>query len=581
MLVLLAEQGLKYSIFHPALASKTHQKLSHTTPTLNNTYMLHTTDYKHFRVVKADGAEFSFEGASSAKPALPGDTVEMKAGIVTSVTKRAKHPNLVGTLELASKFRFGMTSRNVLIFRFVPFNESYPPFFVGCSQTDMSKNMLALIEFSNWDAGTCPRGNLVRMFGACGDLVAEEEALLAHACLTSWKRDETTQLQPPAGCPGQHITIGNTFHIDPPGCRDIDDAITLRQIDSGIVEVKIHIADVASWLATNPQLHTKAAEIGQTYYRDGVAVKPMFPVNLSEGLFSLLPGQERSTWTLTLFWNTATAAPVSDCCTWTSEKIVVRESYTYVTIYESPHAALLRQITSGLAGRDLTDSHEWVEQLMLLYNREVAQTLRATGTGILRRHAGKDLARYEALAALGLPADKLAMHGGEYCLATDADTKHWGLQVDAYCHASSPIRRWADCINQMILRKKVLSGIVFTKESLAEQVAALNEKGKRAKTFERDLLFVRVLLRGHTDIPLEGVVAEMHLTKTKLWVPTWGRMVTSRQTVTNCSPGDRVAITYYADPTQRAWKRRIVIQFQTLTKIDAQPPTQPQLSNAT
>ena len=534
--------------------------------------MLHTTDYKHFAVVLSNGQTLAtFEGAVLAKPALPGDTVEYKNGQVLGVTKRAKHPNLVGTLELASKFRFGMTSRNVPIFRFTPFNESYPPFFVGSSQKDLSTNMLAVIEFSNWDSDTCPRGNLVQTIWPCGDLAAEEKAILLNACLTTWKKGEAETLQVPALCPGMHTTIGTTFHIDPPGCKDIDDAITLRRIDDTIVEVKIHIADVASWLLTNPTLYTKAADIGQTYYLDGVAMKPMFPPHLSEGLFSLLPGQERRAWTLTFLWDTeARTAPTN--LTWSLERIVVSESYTYITAYTSPHAALLRDITSTLAGRDLTDSHEWVEQLMLLYNREVARILKADGNGVLRRHAGKDVARYEAYAALGLPADRLAMLGGEYCLPTEADSKHWGLGVDAYCHASSPIRRWADCINQVALRESVL---VKTDYSLVaeyslvrpteERVAALNEKSKRAKAYERDVHFARILLGGKERTGIEAIVAEVSDTKTKLWVPKWNRMINSKQVAQGAALGDHVTLSFFADPKQRSWKRRVVVEFQQQT----------------
>ena len=532
--------------------------------------MLHTIDYKHFAVILSNGQTLAtFEGAVLAKTALPGDTVEYKNGQVLSVTKRVKHPNLVGTLELASKFRFGMTSRNVPIFRFTPFNESYPPFFVGSSQKDLSTNMLAVIEFSNWDSGTCPRGNLVQTIGPCGDLAAEEKAILLNACLTTWKKGEAETLQVPALCPGMHTTVGTTFHIDPPGCKDIDDAITLRRIDDTIVEVKIHITDVASWLLTNPTLYIKAADIGQTYYLDGAAMKPMFPPHLSEGLFSLLPGQERCAWTLTFLWDTeARAAPTN--FTWSLERIVVSESYTYITAYTSPHAALLRDITSTLAGRDLTDSHEWVEQLMLLYNREVARILKADGNGVLRRHAGKDVARYEAYAALGLPADRLAMLGGEYCLPTEADSKHWALGVDAYCHASSPIRRWADCMNQVALRESVLTKTDYSlvaEYSLVrpteERVAALNEKSKRAKAYERDVHFARILLGVQQRTGIEAIVAEVSDTKTKLWVPKWNRMISSKQV--GAALGDRVTLSFFADPKQRSWKRRVVVEFQQQT----------------
>lgn len=523
--------------------------------------MLKTKDYKHFTVVFPGGDVSTFEGAVSAKPALPGDIVEMKCGMVSSVKQRAKHAPLVGVLELASKTLFGMTSRKIPIYRFTPFQQAYPPFFVGCSQKDTSKHMLALIAFSEWDKGTCPRGNLVQLFGPCGDIPSEEQALLADACLTTWKKGETENLSIPQEIPGIFTTFGETFHIDPPGCKDIDDAVTIRTIVDALVEVKIHIADVASWILANPSLK-KAAEIGQTYYKGGMAVKPMFPSHLSEGTFSLLPREERQTVTLSFIWDTVEKT-VSSSPTWTIEKTTVQLSYTYVTVYKSPYAAILREITSCLAGRDITDSHEWVEQLMLYYNRTAADILKGVGRGVLRRHAGKDLTRYAALEAIGLPADKLAMYGGEYCVCTDTDTQHWGLGLDIYCHATSPIRRWSDCINQIILRRHIMpNGVALLPDDI-DAVDALNKSSKRVKGFERDVHFARLLLGGIPNEPMEAIITEITDVKTKLWIPSWNRIITSYSVKEGSKPGDKVVATFFADPMQRAWKRRIVVRFST------------------
>jgi exoribonuclease R len=523
--------------------------------------MLKTKDYKHFTVIYPDGRVSTFEGAGSAKPALPGDIVEMKDDIVSSVKERVKHGPLVGVLELASKIRFGMTSRNIPIYRFTPLQQAYPPFFVGCSQKDTSKNMLVLVAFSEWDKGTCPRGNLVQLFGPCGDISSEEQALLADACLTSWKKAETENISVPPEIPGIFTTFGETFHIDPPGCKDIDDAITIRTIIDALVEVKIHIADVASWILANPSLK-KAAEIGQTYYKDGMAVKPMFPSHLSEDTFSLLPRQERQTVTLSFIWDTVEKR-ISSSPTWTIEKTTVQLSYTYITVYKSPYAPILREITSCLAGRDITDSHEWVEQLMLYYNRTAAHILKGVGRGVLRRHAGKDLTRYAALEAIGLPADKLAMYGGEYCLCTDTDTQHWGLGLDIYCHATSPIRRWSDCINQIILRRHILpNGVALLPDDI-DAVDALNKSSKRVKAFERDVHFARLLLGGIPNEPMDAIITEITDIKTRLWIPLWNRIITSYSVQEGSKPGDKVVATFFADPTQRAWKRRIVVRFST------------------
>ena len=42
--------------------------------------------------------------------------------------------------------------------------------------------------------------------------------------------------------------------IDPPGCKDIDDALHARDLPNGNVEVGIHIADVTYYMKHNSAL---------------------------------------------------------------------------------------------------------------------------------------------------------------------------------------------------------------------------------------------------------------------------------------------------------------------------------------
>ena len=492
--------------------------------------MLTTKDYKHFRV-----GDIVFEGADKALKALPGDCVTVGDGQVTGIVARVEHKHIVGTLELAGKIRYGMTSRNVPIYLFTPFAESYPPFFVGCSQKDVSKNVLAKIDFAHWDDGTCPRGTLTHIFGAAGDIAAEEAALACHASPIRWKKLEPL-IEPE---PLDYTPRGMTFHVDPPGCRDIDDAITLTPVEGGM-EVKIHIADVASWLLVNPQLWM-ASHISQTLYKGGVAIHPMFPAELSEGRFSLLPGTDRRAWTLTFLWKGFVSEP-----SWSLEMIRVKGSYSYSSIHKSMFANDLEEICSGLAKRHITDSHEWIEQLMLFYNREAAKLL--GGRGVLRRHAGKFQERFAAYEAAGLPADRLAVAAGEYCLGSDTNTRHCGLGEDLYCHASSPIRRWADCVNQLVMRRKILSSVAASQV----EVDYMNARSKAIKAYERDLTFMHALLTGPKEVV--GIVAEPG----RVWVSAWGRIVKGE---TQLAAGTPVTVKYFCDATKRNWKRRMVLNI--------------------
>lgn len=507
-------------------------------------YILKTKDYKTFQA-----GSIIFEGASKANKALPGDVVTYQNDKLEIVI-RAPHKNIVGILELASKTRYGFTSRQIPIYLFIPWNESYPPFYVGSSYHDLTKNVIAVVDFESW-LSNCPRGNCRRIIGPCGSIEAEEEGLLLNTCSVSkWKLEPLMNALPPkqgGSCLNENV---QTFHVDPEGCRDIDDAISLWFIDATL-EVRIHIANVASTLLTNEWLW-KAQDIGQTIYRDGKVVLSMLPPNVEEKM-SLLPGQYRQTITLGFSWNHVKKV---HAIKWYQQEIIVKESYTYETIMNSVHAPVLKILTSDLAKKELTDSHDWIAELMLFYNKEAAKVLR-NSSGLLRRHGAPDLELLSQLELITAP-NYLAYKSGEYCKATEPDIKHWGLQSEVYCHASSPIRRWADCVNQMNLIKILFDNSVSVIEC---DPSKLNVISKKVKSYERDLLFLRVLLNGEKEC--KGVVISKSPGKMKVWIESWLRVVSVYPHVggnVNELVGSRLTLKVFFDAGKRNWKKRLVLQ---------------------
>jgi exoribonuclease R len=520
--------------------------------------MLQSKRYEIFQV-----GEQRFEGAANAKPALPGDIVEVEGGRVATIVKRGNHKGLVGVLEVASKARYGFTKRGAPIYLFTPWNEAYPQLYVGSTVADTSKNLLVVVDVLDWDStSNLPRGDCREVLGPCGDLPTEEAGLARHACPAPWKLKEVGCLAERAIPPlPPSRNMGTTFHVDPPGCRDIDDAITIWPITEEEWEVRIHIADVATLLATNPWLH-KAASLGQTLYRDGAVVAGMLPA-VAEEACSLLPHERRRT--LTLAFHIFDCGIVFDV-QWLYEEIVVTESYTYESVLDSAHAPALKMVATALKGSATHDPHEWIEQLMLFYNREAAAVLQKAKKGILRKHSEPDwnlLSRLEGYQQVGVP-EYLAYRAGEYCAATDANPQHWGLDAELYTHASSPIRRWADCVNQTVLLNHLFSAGL--PDLPGAEPAALNAVAKRGRGYERDLFFVRTLLGGAAPTPL-GIVVEVNPTTklVKVWVDAWKRLVHAKKPLDGWAeepiPGEVRRLSVYYDPSARNWKRRMVLQL--------------------
>ncbi|KAI1890439.1 hypothetical protein AGOR_G00153720 [Albula goreensis] len=85
-----------------------------------------------------------------------------------------------------------------------------------------------------------------------------------------------------------------TFTIDPVGSKDLDDAISVRDLGRHY-EVGVHIADIASFVTKDSPTDKYAQKQGTTFYPPEKEPAHMFPKDLSADFFSLLPGCDRRT----------------------------------------------------------------------------------------------------------------------------------------------------------------------------------------------------------------------------------------------------------------------------------------------
>ncbi|NXX45663.1 HELZ2 Helicase, partial [Tricholaema leucomelas] len=83
-----------------------------------------------------------------------------------------------------------------------------------------------------------------------------------------------------------------TFTVDPQGARDLDDAISVKDLGSSY-EIGIHIADVAGVIPKGSALDQEAKRRGVTYYAPNQDPVCMFPPRISHDACSLLPQKER------------------------------------------------------------------------------------------------------------------------------------------------------------------------------------------------------------------------------------------------------------------------------------------------
>lgn len=527
------------------------------------THKLSTKDYVSFSV--GNVVNISLDQIDRG---LPGDEMELTANRTTwKVFHRVDHPHLVGVLDVMSKYVYGMSTRGVSQYLFTPYNKSYPPFIVGCADKDRSSNKIVVVTFASWESSQkFPKGSLVSTLGLSGDLAAEANALQLQYSpwnLKKFNLSNTFDLQ------NEHrINLSGTptLNIDPEGCKDIDDIITVYRDATDFVNIVITIADVSEIIDIGSPIDRHAQKTGQTLYSEFHKPRNMLPSILSEDALSLLPGKKRLGVSLFMKFIPLTQLIISDF----RETIVENNaSYTYENVKTDAPKEIISDIcyaAKSLGCNDINDPHKWVETFMIHYNKEVAKKLNSLKLGIFRgqlKSVRNDLEVYNRICP------ELAHEAALYVSPINL-IPHYSLRCEAYCYASSPIRRYVDIVNQRylksIIRKEWDLVTISQMADFETIISQQNALQKGAKAQSRDDFLLKQIATNPGKI-VDGVVFSFDATeqKMKVYVPQWKRLVKVRNVSEQYSEGDKVTLKYYYNPNNVSWKNRIVFETTTTT----------------
>jgi exoribonuclease R len=536
--------------------------------------ILQTKDYTNFNILSDLGnVIYSFTGAKIANKCLAGDHVNWD-GERCQLELRDEHPPIVGTLELTNKSKYGLTSRGIPIYLFTPYKKCYPHFIVGCSEKDVSKNRIGIIKFEKWENNsTFPRGLLQQVLGVSGNFEAEKQALIWQA--SPWKYPKGEYLAQSTEKRNRKKLDGFTFNIDPEGCKDIDDVFTFKQLTEDTWQITITISDVATFVEDGSVVDIYASLIGQTLYdTNGTVLRPMLPKEYSEQTCSLIPNKESYGISLQFNWNGKEITNKE----WFESQIKNDISYTYEEFQKLnlSYKDILQSIVSYLAKTEVNDSHKWVEYMMILYNTEAGRLLKESKMGILRRHDKPDLVRLEKYKKYIPELEKLAFSAAEYCLAEEIETSHFGLSSDNYTHASSPIRRYADLLNQRVL--KLIINNSTERFIVPQAMYDMNLRAKAIRDFARDMDFLNAITNKQSTfkgIIMDKIKEENDYFKIHIYVPIWKRIISTTYRAINSntvlsrdekreidvSDYREVVINCTFNMNSRNWKERAIINI--------------------
>ncbi len=333
--------------------------------------------------------------------------------------------------------------------------------------------------------------------------------------------------------------------VDPRGSWDLDDVVRAVKLSGGRYLLEVDIPDV-------PALVPYLSADDRSSYEKGFSVYgkrrdiPMFPRKSAYGKLSLLPNQDRLTWTVSLIVDSHGEIESSQIY-----RSVIRSKFKldYATASELTHSLThpaaetlrnLREVATLLSNRRLelngngksngngVASYEMVAECMLAANRALGQFLKDAGLPALyRAHVEpspeKRQGIVEKVNRLGIELSpeqiedprifrrtlaqiqKLVGPTGFHqffnqyvgrAFYTPQPIEHYALGYDVYVHGTSPIRRAVDVINwrlvELVKYPDKKNEALLRRDSESE-AAHLNRKEEESELQAGDLVYIERL----------------------------------------------------------------------------------------
>ena len=255
----------------------------------------------------------------------------------------------------------------------------------------------------------------------------------------------------------QDRTAWRVITIDPPTSLDFDDGFSIVEHDDGTQQLSIYISNVTIWLDVLNLWNSFSKRISTIYLPD--KKRPMLPTILSDGLCSLQENAMRVAFVMDIFVkkNEITDIKYANCFV----KVTKNYAYEEPKLLANPNYHRLLELTRIISIKNryienIADSHDMVCYLMIFMNYHCAKELLQHKTGVFRSTImkGNFSVPDKIPKEVGKMIKIMNSSSGQYVDGAQTDIKrHEVLELDAYIHITSPIRRIVDILNMIKIQQ--------------------------------------------------------------------------------------------------------------------------------
>lgn len=297
----------------------------------------------------------------------------------------------------------------------------------------------------------------------------------------------------------------NIYTIDPISSKDFDDAFNFKYIDDNICSITIFISNVAIWLDALELWSSFSNRIATIYLPD--RKRPMLPTVLSDALCSLQENRTRFAFSLEINFDIDTFDIIN--FKFYNSVIRVTKNMRYDTEEQEKNEMyiILKSFIFRLNRKKgyrymdtIETSHEVIAYLMILMNYISAKEMKNKKVGIYRSAKYNNIGNFNPLPEITSTKIKKFIKmwrssGGSYVKYENIQG-HEILDLDAYVHITSPIRRLVDLLNILKFQD------ALNLEKLNENSKKFYERWTNDETFNYINITMRSIRKVQNDCSL-------------------------------------------------------------------------------